>query len=74
MQLAAVNLKLCDVSDGNLLVVRRRNSCDGQQIVTGLITCANACSHQASVLGMYPLAPSSHMTIRLWFTRKTKWE
>ena len=24
------------------------------------------------VLGMYPLAPSSHMTIRLWFTRKTK--
>jgi len=23
----------------------------------GLITCENACSHQASVLGMYPLAP-----------------
>jgi hypothetical protein len=35
--------------------------------------CVNACSHQASVLGMYPLAPSSHMTIRWWFTRKTKW-
>ncbi len=26
-------------------------------------TCVNACSHQASVLGMYPLAPSPHMTI-----------
>jgi hypothetical protein len=27
--------------------------------------CENACSHQASGLGMYPLAPSSHMTFRL---------
>ncbi len=26
--------------------------------------CVNSCSHQASVLGMYPLAPSFHMTIR----------
>ena len=33
-------------------------------LLEGIITCVNACSHQASVLEMYPLAPSSHMTIR----------
>ncbi len=34
--------------------------------------CVNACLHQASVLGMYPLAPSSHMT-DYGFLEKTKW-
>jgi hypothetical protein len=33
-------------------------------LLQGIITCVNTCSHQVSVLGMYPLAPSSHMTIR----------
>ncbi len=30
----------------------------------------NACSHQASVLGMYPFAPGSHMTIRCGLLEK----
>ena len=39
-------------------------------LLQGIITCVNACSHQASVLGMYPLAPSCHMTIQCGLLEK----
>jgi hypothetical protein len=32
--------------------------------------CVYECSHQASVLGIYPLAPSSHMMIRCGLLEK----
>ncbi len=38
--------------------------------IKGLITCVNTFSHQVSVLGMYPLPPSSHMTIRCGLQEK----
>jgi hypothetical protein len=97
-----VELKLCDVSDGNLRVVRRRNCFSKllvfsvEEVAAGsfclrrpfgpwlnLAKCTwdvtycyrahNLCERMltpASVFRMYPLAPSSHMTIRCGLLEK----